>query len=267
MAQPIWTDNQIEILKQYYSHTKTDKLIELLGDKTHDQIRWKAKTFKLRKKVSGSKKDISFFEDLNIPEHCYWWGFFLADGCYNTNSIIMSIHIRDIEHLQLFANKINSKISKIYRKNDYNPEGYYMARVAVEDRFILPRLATRFCLKPRKTYNPFNISEFLSKNRLLYFLTGIIDGDGYISKSGTSISIKCHSCWFPKFTQIQNALEDIFQIKSKVWICKQGWTNFCISRKRYCCFIKANMNEKNIPIMSRKWDRISNECKKEHTIC
>ena len=89
MKERKWSREQEQFLIENYETMKTDELIINLKDKTNDQIRWKAKTYKLHKKVTKSKKDISWLKDLSIPENYYWWGFLMADGFFTKNQLIL----------------------------------------------------------------------------------------------------------------------------------------------------------------------------------
>ena len=251
----VWTTDETEFLKSNYADKKTEYILANLNNKTKDQIRWKAKEFKLSKKVTCSKKDLSFLEDLTIPENCYWWGMILADGCFTETQLILSLGLKDKDHLQIFANKINSKMNMVFKINDWNPDGYYMARVAANDRFIISRIRERFSISNKKTYTPFNIDEFMIKERLLYFLAGIIDGDGSVSITGNAINIKCHPNWLPKFEQISIALQNLFQIESKTKINRDGWMVFTIQGHENCRNLKKLLGT-HCPLLMRKWERI-----------
>jgi hypothetical protein len=121
----------------------------------------------------------------------------------------------------------------------------------------MDRINKRFNIKLNKTKNPFNISEFLTKDKIIPFLTGIIDGDGHINKFGYQITIKCHSNWETNFQLISECLFNSFFIESKVSINKLGWMAFVISGKNRCKQFKELSAKNNIPSMSRKWSRIN----------
>lgn len=252
----IWTDAQIDILIKHYSNSKTDELMRLLKDKSNDQIRWKAKEFKLKKNVSKSKKDVSFLMDLNDPESCYWWGFIAADGCFNNTQIIVCISSKDSDHLIKLAKKGKTVIRTNFQINNWNPNGHEMVRVAFNDCFIIPKIIERFSIKKRKTYNPFNIEEFLTKDRLPFFLCGLIDGDGHVSPSGRAIIIKCHPAWKDNFIKIQNKLKENLGIPSEVLLDNKGWLIFKIKTQDNCSKLKSFIIKK-CPYMERKWSRIN----------
>jgi len=255
MKERKWSREQEQFLIENYETMKTDELIINLKDKTNDQIRWKAKTYKLHKKVTKSKKDISWLKDLSIPENCYWWGFLMADGCFTKNQLILSVSNIDREHIEKFSYKTKAKISDVCRINDWNPRGCHMLRIAINDKITIQDLADRFEITDRKTYNPFNIDEFLTEDKLCSFIVGVIDGDGHIDKFNKNIKIKVHPNWIDKFIQISNALQLIYNIPTTIRYDKCGWLILTITAKG-SRILKSLITNSNIPYMNRKWDRI-----------
>lgn len=255
MQERKWTEEETKFLIKNYEMMKTDDLMKVLVDKSNDQIRWKAKEFKLRKKVSKSRKDITWLEDITNPIHCYWWGFITADGCITNKQLILSISQSDSDHLKIFADKTNCKLTYSERINDWNPNGSKMCRVAINDCRTLERLINRFSIMNKKTYNPFDITEFLSKDNLCYFICGLIDGDGSIDKHEGYVSIKIHPNWKSKLDDIKDALNLNYGILSNIRITKDGWAILKITAKG-CKILKKLATAESIPLMARKWDRV-----------
>lgn len=257
--RPIWTDEQVTFLKANYATMKTAELLKVLTDKTNDQLRWKAKMFKLQKRVTQSKADMTWLEDFDSPETCYWWGFITADGCINDRSLIVAVHERDEIHLKRFCIKANTNISRSTKPNDWSGELYTMVRTALSDKYTLERLRARLKIRPRKTYNPLNISEFFTPNRLCYWLAGYIDGDGHIGvmpqHNTVTIRIKVHSNWKPVLEQISNKMLQLYGIESKVWLSKEGWACMSMSKKRHIVRL-YDLIEKKVPFMDRKWTKL-----------
>ncbi len=254
MAKRIWTEEQTQFLLKNYENMKTNEILSVLKDKTNDQIRWKAKEFKLCKNVTKSKKDITWLEDLNNNDSLYWWGFIVADGCITKRQLIISISDKDQDHLSIFANKINSSICYSDRINKWNPNGNRLVRVAVDDKRTITRLRDRFSIVDKKTYNPLNLSEFLTGNRLKYFLCGLIDGDGHIDKTNKNIRIKMHFSWLDNLKLISEFLASEYEIKSSTRINKQGWAVIQITTAGSKKLKRLVLD--NVPYLKRKWDRI-----------
>ena len=249
----IWTEKEVEFLIAHYDTMKTDELIKNLNNKNNNQIRWKAKEYKLKKKISKTKKDISFLEDLDKPENCYWWGFIAADGCFNSKQLIIALAEKDKDHLNKFAQKTKAKMTKSFSINSYNPLGHIMYRVTINDNYIIPSLLARFNILPRKTYNPFNITEFMTESRLCFFLAGLIDGDGHISKHQYVIDIKMHPNWKHKLEEISHNLLKNYDIASYISTTKDGWVILKIPKKDNISKLK-NLIYNKIPLLERKWN-------------
>ena len=251
-----WSPEQLKYLKENYALTKQEVLMDVLK-KSKDQIRWKAKEFKLTKKISKTHTDASFLEDFNNPESLYWWGFLTADGCITPKQIIFSLEEKDAEYVKKFAVKCKSNVKKITRINSWHKVPYTMVRTVVNDSFLIARLIKRLKIKPQKTYNPFDISEFLEKSRLLYYFAGLVDGDGYIGtkKKGRVIVIKVHYNWHKSFDLISKKLNDYYGLRSTSYISKTGWAMLKIGHKEDMKILFSLLDGK-VPIMPRKWDAI-----------
>lgn len=251
----VWTAEQIAFLKANYETMKTRELLVTLTDKSSDQLRWKAKEFKLRKRVTRSKADMTWLEDFDNPETCYWWGFITADGCINHRQLILAVHERDEGHLQKFCDKCGSQLSRSTRTNPWHTEPYTMVRTAVEDRFALARLKTVLSIKPRKTYNPLDVSVFCKPNRLAYYMAGLVDGDGNIycgSDSTVSIRVKVHPNWTNAFHLLCSGLEQFYGISASVSFTKDGWVLICLAKMRHIVRLYDLIDGK-VPYMDRKW--------------
>ena len=252
-----WTPEQIQYLIKNYAIVKTPKLILFLKNKTNDQIRWKAKEFKLKKAISRTKTDCSFLEDFDNPESLYWWGFLTADGCITPKQIIFSLEKKDEDYVQKFATKCASSVKYVTRINSWHKTPYTMARTVVNDKFIISRLIKKLKIKPQKTYNPFDLTQFLCRTRLIYFLGGLIDGDGHIqTKSGSSqIRIKVHFNWHKTLNIVAECLNAFYGLHFRSYISEKGWAILETSKKEDMTKLFNSLSSKT-PIMPRKWNAI-----------
>lgn len=250
----IWNDEETEFLKNNYKTLKNWELAKIIN-KTVDQIRWKAGSFELKKEVSKTKTNAAFLEDFDSAESCYWWGFITADGCFNDKQLILSILDKDAEHLNKFCIKSNSIMKYVTRTNSWHSgKTYTMVRTVINDKFLLDRLKAKLHIRNRKTYNPFNIDIFMTKDRILPFLCGITDGDGHISntKNGASLKIKVHPNWKEQFEQISETLQKLYGIKSTIKINKADWLVFGIYKRGDIKKIFEEIQH-TVPFLERKW--------------
>lgn len=250
----VWSQQETEYLIANYEFKRTPELLSVLTNKTNDQLRWKAKEFNLKKKVTRSKSDISFLENFDDPESLYWWGFLTADGCFTRKQIIFSLEEKDKDYVIKFAEKCKAKVKYVTRTNPWHKTPYTMARMVVNDIFTIDRLIKKLSIKPQKTYNPFNLSVFLTEMRLKYFIAGLIDGDGHISSDG-NIRIKVHPNWHKTFNLISEKLNSNYGMTTTSYLTPENWAMLSLPKRDS---IKLYLLVKEaVPIMSRKWDRLS----------
>jgi len=89
---------------------------------------------------------------------------------------------------------------------------------------------------------------------------GFIDGDGCISKirrNSWAIRTKIHSNWLGWLKMYSQRLQYI----SKVDICdpkigKHGYATWSCGKKDFVLWIKSKVDEYQLPVLKRKWDKI-----------
>jgi len=184
-------------------------------------------------------------------EKYYWLGFFLADGCFYNNRIIIGLSKKDLSHILLLKNFLN--IENIHEtKNSYN--------IMAMDTKIVSKIIKEFDIKSNKTYIPPNIDS-IQDDKLFSLIIGYIDGDGSITKQfkrkDTILRVKCHSSWIfilQKF--LIHLYMDCDEKIPKVKINKEGYANFNITNSIVLKTIKNKCIDLKLPILKRKWDNI-----------
>lgn len=127
----------------------------------------------------------NFFEKIDNEEKAYWLGFIYADGFITTKrkhgsqSLGITLSIKDIDHLEKFKKSINSthKINT-YLYHGFEKEGYPATKCS---RILIPSQKIVNDLKKHGVVeNKTKILIFPKiKNDLLnHFLRGYLDGDG-----------------------------------------------------------------------------------------
>lgn len=248
-----WTKSEHKILTEYYSSTGKDRLIELLPNRTYEAIKINASKLKLSKNNSPLLKgDISvLLEDLY--ETYYWIGFIMADGSINhdKNLLKVNLSVNDYSHLIKLANYLKMETPHIYNNK---------TEIKVMDNFLMPRLIKKFDFKPSKTYNPPDLNNLNMKDDFFYcFLIGFIDGDGSIIKKKDieeyRISIRLHKNWYDNLEFFHAKISNLLNIKVK-GLYKYDVSMLVFSDFRILKFLKAKSIEYNLPVLSRKWDKI-----------
>jgi hypothetical protein len=197
-------------------------------------------------------------------ESFYWWGYIIADGSIDKNyNITLTCDIKDLEHLTKFATYVNKKVT--FKK----VRGYYKDEIRT---ICLVNIANKKLLKPfkeetlnwlgKKTYEPIKL-DYFKTNNLIYFLIGLIDGDGclYLTKKWNgdkkfkNCRIVIHQNWLPFLELLQKEIESKYNIKSVVKLN---------SRYNATMYIKdSEINKilpflKNTPHLNRKWGKFVN---------
>ena len=195
---------------------------------------------------------------LETTHSFYWLGFIIADGCLNKNSFELQLSIKDIDHLKKFSKFINyNKEIKLKKQSN-------SCRIYFSDRFSVSELKNKYNIQDKKTYNPINFDYFKNYNEklLLSLLIGIIDGDGYIGektpKNSMIISIVSHKKWFLFFQNLfyKLNLENVFKIYE---VKNTNKIVMNLYKKDFILFFSKFVEEENLPVLTRKWNKIKNE--------
>lgn len=253
-----WTQQEIDLLTKEYSLKSDKELLLLFPNRTYPQIKDMASKRLKIKKLRNSKaiwnlEKLDSFDEIS----CYWWGMLMADGCFTERQLILSLQEKDKDHLNKFASYCNSNVTYVERINDYNPIiPQKMYRTAISSIHYLSKWNSKFSMTGNKTKNPPDISFFLTYERILPFIAGLIDGDGYISvKKSYVIEIKAHGNWKDNFQQISDYLLKI-NITSYIKTNNLGFITLMISKKQNIKNLYLKIN--HLPILNRKWDKIQN---------
>lgn len=202
----------------------------------------------------ASYKRTKHYSDLSVllketPEAYYWIGFLLADGSFNKHRISLGLSIKDKVHLLKFVEFI--KFTGTLDETDIK------CTVRAMDNKIVPKIMHKFDIKNRKTYNPPQINfTQLNKNLLLSLICGFIDGDGCIKyqfkRKDFVLTIKCHASWLNILNQFGKILGDETHCK----LNSAGYAVLNITNTKLLKQLKLKVLSLNLPLLTRKWDRI-----------
>lgn len=238
--QKMWKDWEIDFLKTNYSKLTMVDIIQQL-DRTYSSITNKAHALGLENRSTNLSNISNLLSESN--EAYYWLGFLLADGHFskNNNQIQINLSIKDIEHLRNFARFVE------YEKELIAPS------LHISDINIVPKIKELYEIKSDKTYNPPNIT-FLSGDSLFSLVIGFIDGDGSIKKDGY-LYIKVHNSWL---NVIDFMISNINKIgKHTIKTNKEGLAICTLTNIEATKKIKEHAEKLKLPILKRKWDRIT----------
>lgn len=199
---PAWTEEEDNILKQYYQSTKFQDIHNLyLPNRTLSAITARSASLKLHKEKKIIRRLYSFNEEyFSIPaiENSYWAGYIAADGHLVVHPDRIGIRLRcqkrDEELLTNFKNCVNSNHKITYyqpNKDQIFPDGkkhnvqecacliIYCCQKWIDD------LNKYWNITPKKslTLQPPNTIE---NEFNLAYICGYFDGDGFINQSHTA---------------------------------------------------------------------------------
>lgn len=208
-------------------------------------------------KSCANKKKAKKLNNLSVlledtPESYYWIGFLLADGHFSEKRIVVGLSEHDREHLEKFAKYINyGGRLRIAKREPHN--GVYLAAMDTE---VVEKLREKFDIKSNKTYNPPKTLSWVPEDLFLCLLAGIIDGDGAITnfhkRKDVFIRIKQHNSWLPILSEIGKFLGK----ENATKINKNGYAELLITGYPLIRGLKKRLMSYNLPLMSRKWDKI-----------
>ena len=202
----------------------------------------------IKKGKNESSNDWKFKNLIDYTDNIsmYWIGFMIADGhIYSKRNIQINLSIKDKNHLL----KIQEHIGNISISLSDS-----QIRAIISDRKTIGLLSSDFKWISNKTKNPVEIPNYLSNDSLFSLIIGFIDGDGSINKKG-HIFIKCDKSW-------RSNLEYFYYIltgeKKSFNLTSDGLSIIYILKLKTLFEIKQKAQELDLPIMSRKWNRIKN---------
>lgn len=234
----IWDEKSINYLVLNYEKTDKGELIKTLN-RSWSSIQNKSFLLELTRETANANS-LKLINESN--EAYYWLGFIMADGHFNTNKQLqINLANKDLEHLKKFADFVeyNGVLKKPSISINYNK--------------INEWLVDKFDISNNKTYKPCSLNK-IDGDIFFSFIIGFVDGDGCISKKG-NLAIKCHKSWLDNLNQMASFLTN--GVYNKGRINSEGLAIVQITTTEDMKKIKQKINELNLPILNRKWERIS----------
>jgi hypothetical protein len=207
----------------------------------------------------------------DTTESMYWIGFLLADGWFDfrKNYIGLTLSIKDKSHVMKLCEFLDSVAYEEETHGEYGT--FKMWRTTKRDKDTFNLLTTKYGILPKKTYNPptklISNLDVISDDLFLSFMIGFFDGDGSMvsipKHNSLSMRFQNHSGWKFLLEYFEERVYDIFKYKKSVKLTKlittqQGNDTVCLSLARYALVnsISEKVNELNLPVLSRKWDKV-----------
>lgn len=171
----MWTQKEIEILKEKYDNIYIEDLEQLLPNRTKNAIFIKANKLGLKRKNVDSRTRrkytfwYDFFNNIDSPNKAYYLGWAFSDGNVSGTSYRLRLNKKDIDILKKFSIAIKSNYPIYDRDKGENKEIVLSHRKIVADLYKLGCVPNKtFCL----TFP--NIDSYY----IWDFIKGLFDGDG-----------------------------------------------------------------------------------------
>lgn len=257
---PYWTHEEVNILLNNYNSVSKNEILTMLPRRTWLNIMRKAESYGIKNMYhqQHTSNFLPLLKDNN--ESYYWIGFLLADGCLTRKKLLkLSLSIKDLKHLEKFAKLINTNI--LFTSKKWNDKEYLGCTTTIMDLRYIDQFIIKFDFKNQKSYNPPSI-EKLPKNDDLFLslFIGFIDGDGCIYSNTNSLflSIQIHYSWLEWLNCCLTRLKAISKIKINKARLYKKYAIINIHNKELLYFLKEKTTNLNLPILERKWNKISN---------
>ena len=248
---PHWSKEEMSYIKRYGELSKED-LIRLIPNRTWAKIRYKLWSVGISKEIHWHNKLYKLLEE--NPISYYWLGFLMADGHFSKKGwIYLSLANLDAPHVQKFSDYIEGpKICLLQKKSQ--------SRCTVKNKDVVKQLSEKFNISNRKTYEPCNIKGIKDDKLFLAWLIGFIDGDGTIVQRRSNsqyIKIAVHSSWTDNLDYIYKRVQSISRIRCHPpSLDGRGYIHIRFGRIELLQYLKKFAIENNLPILTRKWDKI-----------
>lgn len=190
MRVDAWTEEEFEILKNYWGKIKIEKICQLLPRRTRSTIYKNAWKLQLKGNSSLAHRIYSlnenFFEIPNIL-NSFYAGWIAADGCIckhseNKISIQICIQHKDIDLISDFQKNIDWGGNLYLGDNNrgIGKNAQKVIRMSVCSKKLSEDLQKNFNITSRKTFT-LGAPNLTNKDLILAYIAGYIIGDGGFS--------------------------------------------------------------------------------------
>jgi hypothetical protein len=257
-----WTEEEIELLKYHWQYSDMETLLNALPGRTYDQMMNKAQLLKVKSQIKRKRQGSLDFLDNLTPQSAYWWGFIMADGHLSPGGVLcFCLSGKDQDYLKVLAEHLKCKTTLRIKSGGFSKENSEFIDLRIQDKKFQEKWYSILEYINPKTYNPPKLDVFYKKDLLIYFLIGLIDGDGSIWISNQtetchgsiSLRIEVHPNWHDRFVELFSKIDEFYNIKFNIRMSNKGYVKADIA-SRYD-LEKITKYLKDCDYMHRKWDK------------
>ena len=261
-----WTDKEILILKELWPTAKSKKeLKQALPNHSHNSMMCKARELGIKAQINRKRiGSLDFLNTLN-SKSAYWWGFIMADGCLTPKgALIITISDKDAEYLaQLQKHLSCNMLHKTVHNSGFSTNSGFVT-ICVQDKQFQEDWYQKLQYVNPKTINPPRLNVFSTPELLIYFLIGLIDGEGSIwrsnqtstNKGSLSIRIEMHPNWKRTLEELFQKIYEFYGIKFNIRMSKRGYVKAEIAGIEHVKKLYTFVKKENCDFLDRKWHHV-----------
>ncbi len=167
--------------------------------------------------------DENCMQNIDHQWKAYFLGLLASDGCIRKDLISLSISLTEadkyvLDYLASFFNGIKLSYRKEFTSINKKTKKVYISRpsyrLIINSKRMIKNILS-YNITPQKSLT-LQLPTNLSDEMIRHYIRGFFDGDGYISKNGSTIMIISSDIFC---TQLQNLLKTTLNIDSKIRKC------------------------------------------------
>ncbi len=257
-----WSNEEIELLKFHWKNSTMETLLKTFPNRKYYSLMGKAMQLKIKSEAHRSRVNgnLEKLKEKN-KDIFHLWGFLMADGCFTQKyDLIISQKSTEKEYLIRIVKTLGCDINKIKTRSTKTAysDNLEMCHFRVGHKKVIQELYELTGLSGAKTYTPpTKIEYFFEKELLIYFMVGLIEGDGCVwltSGNWPNIRIELHYNWLPILEKLSKALLDFYQIESSIKVSKRGFAQIYFAKKD--AIKKLLTASKDVKRMESKWKKL-----------
>lgn len=247
-----WSQEETAYLRRHYHLLPADQISFVL-QRPWKAIIAKAGTLGLERRRGCPPRNNVRRLLQDDPVTFYWIGFILADGHITADGMLsILLADQDEEHIRQFADLIGSQVNRAPKR----------VIVRARDKRIVPMLASKFDIAPRKTYDPPVMRNYtFETDAITALIAGFIDGDGSINRRaashGSSAKLVVHAAWLENLKFMKEHVrrlcpgrfeqDAVLDARGRASLTLTGWELFRL---------KEEAARLKLPLMTRKWSKV-----------
>jgi hypothetical protein len=249
-----WSDCDLTCLKEIWPDTAMDLILQRFPERTYSALKAQAHKLGVARPQTARHGTLRPFFDGSYQSF-YWLGFIVADGSISKHgNLRVWTSAKDREHTKQLADWLETTLHEDPKRNAVG--------FGVGDKVSCEELASTFGIRQRKTYDPPTLHWLTTASLDIFtaFFAGYIDGDGCIHKTYNTITITAHSSWVNTLQFLETLAKKHWSVSSSSLILQK----YCTLRIRLDSSVRDHLYTLNLPLISRKWDRITSDYNAKH---